>query len=727
MSTLARGWPLAGCLVLGVAGVNAQTESPQRVEIKGEADGDTEQRRREPVAKTVYGRAELDKFGDTNVSDVLKRLPGINVSGGSPRMRGLGAGYTLILINGEPAPPGFSLDNLSPSQVERIEVTKGPTAENSAQAVAGTINIILREPPRQRQRELRVGFGFSTVRPVPGMVFTYGDRIGDLSLSLPFSAYGWRGGNENRTDRYTLDTAQQPQHLLSRGEDANWGGGFNFGPRLQWKLSDTDSLLSQTFMQRNNFHSRGFTATDVLAGSTPTSVDDHYRNDGHWQMLRSNLQLVRKWSDGARIDVKAGVQASASHSETPVIGLNGAGAQTIDRHTRNDNHEQGWTSGGKYNRPLADSHTLAFGWDVEQRRRRETRSVVENGQSQLIGFDGEPFHARIERAALFVQDEWDIAPQWSTYLGLRSERISTVSRGSDGELQSRSAVTTPLWHLNYKFDPKGRDLIRMSLTRSYRAPELNALMARPSINATYTVDKPNPEIAPDRVGNPNLKPELATGFDIAFEKYFAQGGVMSIGGFHRSISGLIRNAVSLETVSYSPLRRWVSRPINLASARSTGVEFEIKGRAGELMPSLFAPALGLNLRASFSVYRSAVDGIPAPYNRLEQQQPYAANLGFDHKLQGLPLLYGASLAFTPGYTLQQTLAQQQLSARVRTLDAFALWTFSKEVSFRIGINNVAPLDAVTLTQLTDSAGFTQSTLSRRTANSQVNAGFTIKF
>lgn len=37
-------------------------------------------------------------------------------------MRGLGAGYTQILINGERAPAGFSMDSLAPDVIERIEV-----------------------------------------------------------------------------------------------------------------------------------------------------------------------------------------------------------------------------------------------------------------------------------------------------------------------------------------------------------------------------------------------------------------------------------------------------------------------------------------------------------------------------------------------------------------------------------------------------------------------------
>ena len=95
----------------------------------------------------ICGREELDRFGDTNALDLLRRLPGVNVGSGGPRMRGLGAGYTQILMNGDPAPQGFNLDQLSPSQIERIEVPRAPTAEQSTQAVAGTINIILKEAP----------------------------------------------------------------------------------------------------------------------------------------------------------------------------------------------------------------------------------------------------------------------------------------------------------------------------------------------------------------------------------------------------------------------------------------------------------------------------------------------------------------------------------------------------------------------------------------------------
>ncbi|MBC6436418.1 hypothetical protein FM036_47030 [Nostoc sp. HG1] len=91
----------------------------------------------------VVGQDEIEKYGDLSVGEVLKRLPGVTVNGGI-RMRGLGNGYTQTLLNGQRIPQGFSLDTLTPEMIERIEIMRASTAEFSTQAVAGTINIVLK-------------------------------------------------------------------------------------------------------------------------------------------------------------------------------------------------------------------------------------------------------------------------------------------------------------------------------------------------------------------------------------------------------------------------------------------------------------------------------------------------------------------------------------------------------------------------------------------------------
>ena len=132
-----------------------------RVEIRSNRDNDVQQRRESTAGKIVIGREDIDKQGDATIGEVLKRLPGITLGGppgrgGAIRMRGLGNGYTQILLDGERMPPGFSIDQLTPEQVERIEIFRAPTAETGARAIAGTINIVLREGRRGTPDDLKL-------------------------------------------------------------------------------------------------------------------------------------------------------------------------------------------------------------------------------------------------------------------------------------------------------------------------------------------------------------------------------------------------------------------------------------------------------------------------------------------------------------------------------------------------------------------------------------------
>jgi iron complex outermembrane receptor protein len=680
----------------GAPGAGTDTAAPrpgariERIEVTARPQSDTELRRRAPVAKQIYGREEIDKYGDTSVADVLKRLPGVDMQGGAPRMRGLGSGYTLILINGDPAPPGFQFDQLNPSQIERIEITRGPTADQSAQAVAGAINIILMDAPKVSQRDLRLGLGYSAVRPTPNVSFTYGERQGGLSMSLPVSVFQWRNVNDSTIERQTAGTDGRPSLAVQASHQDNWGHGFNASPRLNWKISEDESASAQFFAQRGNWNSRLAYNNQVLLGLPSLDPDNYFH--GTWQNLRSNLQWNNRFSESQRIELKLGAQESKNTFD---------GLTSTQRRTIGDNRDRSLTQSGKYSQFIGDAHTLSAGWEAEWRQRDETRTTTQNGTPQLPDFEGQPFGARIARQALYVQDEWEISPQWATYLGLRSERIETRSQGLADPVRNLSRVTTPLWHLTYKLDPKARDMIRASLTRSYKAPELSTLLARPGLSSLFTdTTRPNTEASPDRRGNPTLKPELATGLDVAWESYLAGGAMFSVGGFYRSVEDLVRSVTSLQTVSYATVPRYVSTPVNFSKAKTAGLELEVKGRAGELLPSLFDAKTALNLRASLNYYRSRVAAVQGPDNRLDSQQPWSGNLGFDYRFAGLPLSIGSSLAYTPGYLTRQTNIQSLEQSRVRSLDAFALWNFSRTVSLRVSANNIAPLDPVTRSSFT---------------------------
>lgn len=672
-------------------------QRPQRVEINARTQTGTDLRRSAMVAKQTYGREELDKYGDTSMLDVLKRLPGVNVAGGAPRMRGLGAGYTQILINGDPAPPGFSLEQLNPAQVERIEVTKAPTAEHSAQAVAGTINIILKDPPRQSQRDLRIGMNYARERPTANANFTWGEKIGGLAATVPVSVFEWRGAADVENERHQAGSDGLEARGLQSGAQRFWGHGFNLSPRINWKRTDEESLSLNAFIHSVHWNNASDFRNTALLGQP--RFDDGTEQHGTWQSQRVNATYINRFSDSQRIELKAGFQRARAVFDVSTYDAIGPHIRA-----RGANEDVGWTQAGKYSQLMGEAHTLTAGWDLENRRREENRVVTDRGLPQLIDYEGQPFDARIVRSAIYAQDEWEISSNWSAYLGLRAEEIRTTSTGGDLEVENASRVVTPLLHLNYKFDAppeaKGADMIRASLTRSYKAPETGSLLARPMLNGLYpSPTQTNTELSPDRMGNPTLEPELALGFDLAWEKYLEGGGLLSVGVFHRRIEDLIRNVVVLETVDYAQVPRWVSRPRNFSKASTSGVELEVKGRAGELLPAVFDPKQALNLRGALSYYRSRVDAVPGPDNRLDGQQPWSGNFGVDYRFSGLPVVTGASFVFTPGYATRQTLSQQIEQVRTRAFDAFVQIMFSKTTSLRIAANNLAPLDEVTATTL----------------------------
>lgn len=673
-----------------------QTSVIQRVEIVGR-QGSTELRRAASVAKQIYGREELDRFGDTNVLDVMRRLPGVNVSSGGPRMRGLGAGYTQILINGDPAPQGFNLDQLSPSQIERIEVLRAPTADQSAQAVAGTINIILKEAPRSSQKSLRLGLVNGRDRPMANMNYSISESKGPFNMSLPVSLFEWDRQVRTSVDRQMEGTDGQPAVSEQIGTGTSWGWGYNIAPRFNFKFSDEQTLSIATFFQKGFWNFRTDYLNRAISGNPV--FDDNSLQDGYWENRRGNLTWVNRFSPDQRIEIKAGFQQGRSAFDSRNLR---SGALQLN--TVGSNQDDAITQSGKYSHLLGSSHSLTAGWDLENRDRLERRTTKDAaGNALLPSFEGQPFEAQVRRQAFYIQDEWEISPQWQLYLGLRNERIISESATTASPVRNESSVLSPLAHVTYKFNPKSRDMIRASLTRSYKAPGLNTLLARPQINGAFTnTNLTNTPLAPDRMGNPALTPELATGLDIAYENYLTNDGIFSIGIFHRNLTNVVRNVTELRTVSWANAPRWISQPQNFSDAVTSGIEFELRGRASDLMPKLLGTAKALNIRTSLSIYNSSIAALNGPNNRLDGQQPWSANFGFDQRITGLPLSIGGNFNYTPGYDTRQTEDLVLKRSSARSVDVFALMFLSPTMSFRAaasaGVQQFGPPNGVNFSQ-----------------------------
>jgi iron complex outermembrane receptor protein len=145
-------------------------------------------------------------------------------------------------------------------------------------------------------------------------------------------------------------------------------------------------------------------------------------------------------------------------------------------------------------------------------------------------------------------------------------------------------------------------------------------------------------------------------------------------------------------VVQQPDGRWAAQPRNIGRAVTQGLELEAKFR----LDALIADAPPVDLRANASLFRSRVDSVPGPDNRLDQQPRGTANLGADWRVRSTPLTVGGNLNLTPGYTTRESELQTLEKSRKRVFDAYALWAFNPALQLRVSGSNLAPLDYRTL-------------------------------
>jgi iron complex outermembrane receptor protein len=221
------------------------------VEIR--ANRESETRRLSTAAKTVVGREDIERYGDSSMGELLKRLPGVISSGrpsrgGPPALRGLGNGYTQIMIDGERAPRGFSLEDMLPEQVERIEIMRAPTAETGARAIAGTINIVTRGGYVKYLNNLHLGASAENGHSAPGASWSRSETVDGMAYSLTLSAAHTERANDESRSTLSENVAQpsaatvlQSMQELVRAQSQR--DMLHANGRLQWGGTGSDSLV----------------------------------------------------------------------------------------------------------------------------------------------------------------------------------------------------------------------------------------------------------------------------------------------------------------------------------------------------------------------------------------------------------------------------------------------------------------------------------------------------
>ncbi|MTV36912.1 TonB-dependent receptor plug domain-containing protein [Duganella radicis] len=671
-------------LAVSACAYASETPEPQQVLITGAR---ADQRQRETTTAVTINHADIVRQGDQTLADVLKRLPGVSISSaGAIQMRGLGNGYTQILLNGEPVATGFSLDSIAPETIERIEILRSTTAEQSNQAVAGAINIILRKAVGQRSVSTSVARQGGVTTPAVSAQLSGQSEAYSYSLAATLT--------RKRNEKPFVDWQEQRDAngvttLLRRTPQIESGrtDALTLTPRLNWKLEGGDTISWQSFAYLRR--------VDNLARADETALigkhSDYPHNDANFianfVMLRSDVNWTHLLDDGARLEMKLGAATNRRSGTFDFHGRDAEGKPLGRHHVDSGPVENTLTSTGTYRHPVGEQHAIAIGWDASHAVRSEDRNeILFNAVDQQTGANNADYRANVNRLALFAQDEWQVTKRYSLYLGLRHERLDTASRANatnaPDALDSNSSVWSP--SLQSRYELANKDVLRMAISRTYKAPPLVKLIPR-----RYTNDNNNNQTNPDEQGNPHLRPELAWGLDAAYEHYLGGGALVSVSTYLRRIRDVTQSRL------FQQDGVWVEAPFNDGNARAHGVELEAR------LPLSKA----LDLRANLSRNWSRVDNVPGPDNRLENQTPATANLGADYRWRQWTL--GGNLNYQAAGPSRQSAEVLTSASPKRELDLYALWKLNAKTQLRLSANNLLRQQATETYRYTDAEGSMQ--------------------
>lgn len=665
----------------------SETPEPPQVQISGKRD---DLRQRETTTSIVINHADIVRQGDQTLADVLKRLPGVSIrgtpgQGGAIQMRGLGNGYTQILLNGEPVAAGFSLDAIAPETIERIEILRSATAELSNQAVAGAINIILKKAVARGQRSVSASLARQGGASTPALSAQMSDQDGDFSYSLATTVTR-KQHRKPFTDWQQQRTAEGDTTLLRHTPQTETGrtDALTLTPRLNWKLDGGDTLSWQSFAYLRRMDNLTVADETVLVGDYSAYPRNTANFVANFVMLRSDLNWTHRLQNGDKLEMKLGASTNRRTGTFDFHGMDADGRPLARHHVDSGPVENTYTSTGAYRHPIGDTHAIALGWDLSHGIRREDRDeTLFDAAGLQTSANNADYSATVNRLAVFAQDEWQITKRYSLYVGLRHERLETVSRATAAnapdKLDSSSAVWSPSLQTRYELENK--DVVRLAVSRTYKAPQLVRLVPR-----RYTKDNNNNPTNPDEQGNPALRPELAWGLDAAYERYLGDGAVLSASVYARRIRDVTQFRL------FEQDGAWVTAPFNDGSASSHGVELEAK------LPLTKA----LDLRANLARNWSRVDNVPGPYNRLESQTPASANLGLDYR--GARWTLGASLNYQAGERERQSAQTLSSTSPKRELDVYAVWKWRPKTQLRLSASNLLRQQASENDSYTDSTG-----------------------
>lgn len=654
---------------------NEQSSDEKKVKVSEElvVYGEIGYRNRsQELAPTLeYSQEYFQRFEPLTAGDALKRVPSVTflsdvLESDGARMRGLSPAYTKVLINGEEVPGAgadrsFFVDRIPAELIERVEIIRASSANRSADAIAGTLNIVLRDGYSLDGGYLRAGgLRYDDGELKESFAGVYGTEFAGGRLLLGANLQGRYNPKQKSSLRYgdspennanykteefdnredQSDTRDGDDTSLNASYEIAFDNGSKFDISAIWV--DTDRTEDE----------RSFEYDD------PTAINNSIVEGGNLETDNANVSFIDQTNyninSGYELPLFGGTskfklgfasfeesvyeqEVEIDTSELPMVFEEEE--ETVDL----DDKE--WSLQWQHSLFAGESKTIQFGAFV-QGKERDTAVYQAEGESEqsftswdqfsktplsLAGFNNE-FEAAAGGVNKLEEDRLDVFAlvkhedqDFSWELGVRYETTdSTITDKAEGvSAKNDYDFFLPSAHLRYNVSENGR--VSASVARSLRRPDFDYIT--PALLEKELGDN-------DFLGNPDLQPESSWGMDLGYEYRLGKSGVVGINVFYRDVTDLIEIANTGQQGSEGD-GTYILQPRNTGDGNVKGIELDLSTP----LSAISMPNTGVFF--NYSWLDSEVDDTFGS-RKFNDQSDYVFNVGFIQDLPDLGASFGAT-------------------------------------------------------------------------------------
>lgn len=589
-------------------------------EIVVQADIGFRNRSEEAEPVLVYDEEYFQRFEPLTAGDALKRVPGVTflsdvIESDGARLRGLDPGYTQILINGEKVPGGqsdrsFFLDRIPAELIERVEIVRSSSARRTGDAVAGSLNIELRDGFSLDGGYVRGGallFDDGEVKPSGG--FYYGGALAGGRVLVGANIQGRYNPKIKSSLRFSDSPENNPNFATddfdNREDQTDTRDGTDYAFNASWGIESGDTefeILGNFVRTERTEDERSFEYND------PTAINGPVRATPAGNLLTDNANInditTESWSLVGKIDhdwgfgdTKLRVGFSRFDDFQDEFEYEVDFDRTTPRFTGDltlsDTRDEEFFANLEQEFNIGEDLEFAVGGFFQNKDRdfrlQEVRSRFNLTAADRQGYDqftrnpGEfapnPFPALSDTAFntisedrrdlyALIEGEFDNV---TFEAGIRWENtdvtVTDLTAGGAGTIETDYDEFLPSASVKIQL---GDGRITLSGARTLRRPRFDFIT--PGLIETEFGDN-------DFLGNPLLAPETAWGGDLGYEHRIGKTGVIGVNVFYRDVTNLTELATVLNP-NGTPAEgsegpgTFILTPRNTGNGEVYGIEFD---------------------------------------------------------------------------------------------------------------------------------------------------------